>query len=233
MTVRNFATLDRDICQPLGRIIQEAFTDGINAYDLENKISYPFRIYGVDLGVGVNVRNIVSKLTLDGNMGTGSAYPLQAHIETLGSFTVNDILGLSAYLNLGTGVITASGRVAALQAMISGDGVAGTVTGDLYVAYIANRGTMISTDAVLFVHNQSAAGAISMVKIENLSNTAGRVTNIFELDLGNTTNFFKILSVEGALATETGTEYNPSHKLKVLIGASTVGYIPIVSKFAT
>jgi len=233
MTVRNFATLDRDICQPLGRIIQEAFTDGINAYDLENKISYPLKIYGVDLGEGVDVKNIFSKLTLDGNMGNASAYPVQAHIETLGSFTVNEILGLSAYLNLGAGAITASGRVAALQAMISGDGVAGTVSGELYVAYIANRGTMIDTDAVLFVHNQDAAGAISMVKIENQSNTPGRVTNIFELDLGNTTNFLKILSIEGALATETGTVYAPSHKLKVLIGASTEAWIPVVSAFAS
>lgn len=28
MTIRNLATLDRNICQPLGRIIQEAFADG-------------------------------------------------------------------------------------------------------------------------------------------------------------------------------------------------------------
>lgn len=28
MTVKNLATLDRDICQPLGRILQEAFADG-------------------------------------------------------------------------------------------------------------------------------------------------------------------------------------------------------------
>lgn len=221
MTVRNFATLDRDICQPLGRIIQEAFTDGINAYDLENKISYPLKIYGVDLGEGVDVKNIFSKLILDGNMGNASAYPVQAHIETLGSFTVNEILGLSAYLNLGTGAITASGRVAALQAMISGDGVAGTVSGELYVAYIANRGTMIDTDAVLFVHNQDAAGATSMVKIENQSDTPGRVTNVFELDVGNTTNFFNIKSIEGSVETQSAGALTITEKLKVKIGENT------------
>jgi len=192
-------------------------------YVKEGMVQTPIYIKNVDWGSGVDVQNIFSRITIDAAMGSGSAYVSQNHLITSGAFTINEAAAVSAYVNLGTGEITASGRVCALQAMISGDGTAGTVAGDdkLYVAYIANRGTMIDTDAILLVHNQSAAGADAMVQIQNLSNTEERVTDIFELDVGASTNFFNIASIEGCVESQAGGTLTITEKLKVKIGENT------------
>jgi len=166
---------------------------------------------------------VAPRVTVD--TALDSAYGVQSHMTISGTKSSSELISISAYTELGSGARTAD-RVCALQAMINGSGTAGTVTGDCFVAYIANRGTVITTDAVLCVHNQSSAGATAMVKIENESATAGRVTDIFNIDAGNSTNFLNFASVEGCVSSQAGGTLTITEKLKVKIGANT-RYIPV------
>jgi len=159
-------------------------------------------------------------------------YGVQSSILKSGTHTIDDCTAVTAYLLQTTGAFTLTGRFAPLQALISGDGTVGVITktgnGAVHAAWIANRGTQTNTDSILCVHNQSAATAVSAIEVENL----GSMTNIFEIDLGATTNFLKLLTVEGCLSTETNNTYTTSHKLKVDIADGTTAYIPLVASFA-
>ncbi len=93
------------------------------------------------------------------------AYVYQGELDITAASTLSgEAICMSALVDLGAD-ITAD-RVCAFQAMISGSGVAGIVTGDCFVAYIVNAGTVITTDSILNVRNQSAATAISALELE-------------------------------------------------------------------
>jgi len=97
----------------------------------------------------------------------GAAYGIQCHTNiTATNACANEIISVSALVDLGAATTTTTDRVCALQAMISGSGTAGTVSGDTFVAYIANRGTVVTTDAILNVHNQSAATAADAIRMD-------------------------------------------------------------------
>jgi len=106
---------------------------------------------------------VAPRVTVDMNLD--SAYGVQSHMTISGTKTSSELINVSAYTVLGAGVRTAD-RVCALQAMISGDGTAGTVNGDTFVAYIANRGTVVTTDAIINVHNQSAATSADAIRMD-------------------------------------------------------------------
>jgi len=106
-----------------------------------------------------------------------SAYGLQSHMTISGTKVSSELMAVSALVTLGTGARTAD-RVCALQAMITGDGTAGTVVGDCFVAYLANRGTVITTDAILNIHNQSAAVAVDAIRMD----LNGSVTYAFKFN---------------------------------------------------
>ena len=149
---------------------------------------------------------VAPRVTVDMNLD--SAYGIQSNMTISGTKTSSELISVSAYVDLGTGARTAD-RVCALQAMISGSGTAGTVVGDCFVAYIANRGTVITTDAILNVHNQSAATAADAIRMD----LNGTVTYAF--------NFAG--TVADAWTTATGgTSVTPSGEY-VLIPVDVVG----------
>jgi len=113
------------------------------------------------------------------------AYVMQTELIVSGTKTSSgELMAMSALTTLGTGARTAD-RVLAFQAMISGDGTAGTVVGDCFVAYIVNAGTVITTDAVLKVFNQSASTATNLASIE----TDGTCTSMLQFTNDGTTTY--------------------------------------------
>lgn len=116
---------------------------------------------------------VAPRVTVDMNLD--SAYGVQSHMTVSGAKTSSELISVSAYVNLGTGQRTAD-RVCALQAMFDGSGTAGTVSGDAFVAYIVNGGTVITTDSIVNIRNQSAATAVSAVELE----IDGTVTYAFD-----------------------------------------------------
>jgi len=107
---------------------------------------------------------VAPRVTVDMNLDSG--YGVQSHMTISGTKTSSELVSVSAYVNLGAGARTAD-RVCALQAMFDGSGVAGTVTGAAFVAYIVNGGTVITTDSIICAHNQSAATATNMIELYN------------------------------------------------------------------
>jgi len=108
-----------------------------------------------------------------------AVYGIQCHTNITATNTcAQEIVSISTMVDLAAGTVTTTDRVVALQAIVTGSGTAGTVTGLLHVAYFANRGTQIDTDAIVFIHNQSAA--VSDVAIE--FDLDGTVTNVFEFN---------------------------------------------------
>lgn len=104
------------------------------------------------------------------------AYVVQTELIVSGTKTSSgELIAMSALTTLGAGARTAD-RVCAFQAMITGSGTAGTVVGDAIVAYIVNAGTVITTDSILELKNQSAATATSAATLD----LDGTVTYAFD-----------------------------------------------------
>lgn len=120
---------------------------------------------GVNIAIsdkaGANLYAIHAVATLDGP--TGWYYGLQSDVIKSGTSGIDDCTAVTAYIEQLAGNFTLTGRFAPLQVLLSGSGTVGTITktgvGAVYVAWIANRGTQTNTDAILCVHNQSAATA--------------------------------------------------------------------------
>lgn len=107
-----------------------------------------------------------------------AAYGIQCHTNiTAGADITQEVISVSSMVDLGTGATT-SDRVVALQAMVTGSGTAGTVTGLLHVASFVNAGTVIDTDAIVFVSNQSAATSDVAIEFD----LDGTCTNVFEFN---------------------------------------------------
>lgn len=125
-----------------------------------------------------NLRIKVTDWTVDIGEAVQDAYVLQTELIVRGTkVSSGELIAVSALTTLGTGARTAD-RVCALQAMITGAGTAGTVVGDAIVAYIVNAGTVITTDDIVKVYNQSAATVVDGIEIEN----DGTMTTAFKLN---------------------------------------------------
>ena len=128
---------------------------------------------------GANLSPLHAEATIDG--ATGYYYGLQSDIIKSGTAGIDDCTAVTAYIEQQAGNFTLTGRFAPLQAILSGSGTVGTITktgsGAVYAAWIANRGTQTNTDAVVGIHNQSAATAISGI----LFDLNGTVTNAIKL----------------------------------------------------
>lgn len=144
------------------------------------------------------------------------AYVMQTELIIGGTKTSSgELIAVSALTTLEAGARTAD-RVCALQAMISGSGTAGIVVGDAFVAYLVNGGTVITTDAIAKVFNQSAATTVDGLNIENdgvITNMAtfvndGTATYLFNID-DNSADFVAGAGIGGVGA-------NPV-KIKVLV----------------
>lgn len=152
------------------------------------------------------------------------AYVVQTELIVSGTKTSSgELMAVSALTTLGTGARTAD-RVCALQAMITGSGTAGTVVGDAIVAYLVNAGTVITTDDILKVYNQSAATVVEGIEIENdgTMTTAISINNDGTLATG--------ISLVGAFTTaaismDTATFSDGDHEIQLrnnLAGDKTV-----------
>ena len=131
-----------------------------------------------------------------------AVYGIQCHTNiTAGADVTQEIVSISTMVDMGTGDTTTD-RVVALQAMITGSGTAGTVTGLLHVAYLANRGTVIDTDAIVFIHNQSAATSDVAVEFD----LDGTVTNVWEFN-GTVCNAFTTADIGGSTEFGARDEY--------------------------
>lgn len=96
MTVRNLATLDRDIFQPLGRILQEAFADGVIAEGtitrdktiataeiaLFNTGAYQFKTTITGIGGSANIHGMSVRMDVKSACTSGKLAPFQVLLET-------------------------------------------------------------------------------------------------------------------------------------------------------
>ncbi len=165
------------------------------------------------------------------------AYVVQTELIVSGTkVSSGELMAVSALTTLGSGARTAD-RVCALQAMLSGSGTAGTVTGDAFAAYLVNAGTVITTDAICKVFNQSAATSVDGLNVEN----DGTVTSLVQLDNdGTATNAFKVDGTMNYLfdfddaatcvVATTGTAATTSSaQILVKTPAGATGYINVYS----
>jgi len=141
-----------------------------------------------------------------------AVYGIQCHTNiTAGADVTQEVASISTMVDMGTGDTTTD-RVVALQALITGSGTAGTVTGLLHVAYFGNRGTVIDTDAIVFIHNQSAATSDVAVEFD----LDGTVTNVWEFN-GTVSDAFT--------TADAGTEFGAFDEY-VLIPVTVEGVTP-------
>lgn len=111
MTVRNLSELDRDICQPLGRILQEAFADGF-------------------IGTGkINISHTIPTAAL-GTSWNG-VYQL---FTTLDAVATSLIVGANVKLHFtdNAGIIMRGAANAALQIMLTSSGTPDLTLGDVH-----------------------------------------------------------------------------------------------------
>ena len=109
----------------------------------------------------------------------GAVYGIQCHTNITETVAVaQEIASISTMIDITAAKVATTDRVVALQAIVTGSGAAGTVTGLLHVVYFANRGTQVDTDAIAFIHNQSAATSDVAVEFD----LDGTVTNAFEFN---------------------------------------------------
>lgn len=114
---------------------------------------------------GANLSPIHCIATLDGP--TGYYYGVQSDIHKSGTDGIDDMYALAGYIEILAGDFTTTGRVAALMAMLSGTGApCGDITGEVYVAWLANRGVIDTVDAILCLHQQSAAQCTQIVWVD-------------------------------------------------------------------
>lgn len=107
-----------------------------------------------------------------------AVYGIQCHTNiTAGADVTQEVVSISAMVDLGTGDTTTD-RVVALQAAITGSGTAGTVTGLLQVASFVAGGTVVDIDAIVFISNQVAVTSDVAVEFD----LDGTVTNCFEFN---------------------------------------------------
>jgi len=137
MSVRDLSALDRDICQPLGRILQEAFQDGI-------------RREVASIGDWETIQGMRSeaRLLTDSEVGGADSNPhaslfgLESSVENLG--TINSgfamISGLHTYIKDG-GTYTAVSHISGLwvDSHLGADSQVGT--GDSELVYLSHNGS--------------------------------------------------------------------------------------------
>ena len=96
MTVRNLATLDRTVFQPLGRLLQEAFADGLIATGnivrnhtvttaliaSYNDGTYLFKTTITGTGGVANIMGLTARMDIQSVCSTGIASPFQVLMET-------------------------------------------------------------------------------------------------------------------------------------------------------
>lgn len=160
MSVQDLSTLDRDMCQPLSRVIQEAFSDGISntlriycvdksqAAYLQNLSSVVGdNIYGIRLFVsrtaGVSTK-ATRAIRAEADLGAGvSSSLLEAGLFTAkvssGTATVTNIRALTGHISIGNTLIV-SGDVCAVNAHVQTRGNE-SITG-------AHCGVFIKNEAV-------------------------------------------------------------------------------------
>ena len=93
----------------------------------------------------------------------GAVYGIQSHVTISGARTcTGEVTAGSFYLNVGAGASSASSRINALQALVTG---AGTITGSYYVADFGAF-TNAALDSIVNIQNDSGSSGTSAIKID-------------------------------------------------------------------
>ncbi len=93
----------------------------------------------------------------------GAVYGIQSHVTISGARTITgEVSAGSFYLNVGAGASSASSRINALQALVTG---AGTITGSYYVADFGAF-TNAALDAIVNIQNDSGSSGTSAIKMD-------------------------------------------------------------------
>lgn len=156
----------------------------------------------------------------DWNVSVGQdatdVYVYQGEIDIIATAAFSgEVICMSALVDLGAGSVATADRVCALQAMISGSGTAGTVTGDAIVAYFVNGGTVITTDDICRIYNQSAATVVNGLQIKN----DGTMTNAIYISG----------TVAASIASPEAITLMPSGDTDDYFTFSTVADIPTIT----
>ena len=87
------------------------------------------------------------------------------------------------------------------------------------------------TADVVWMHIESGVPASQVATICKMS-SGSTVASAFNIAPANVTNFLDLDSVAGFLSTDTGTPgAATTHKIKINIGTSTAGYIPVYASY--
>lgn len=221
MSVQDLSALDRDMCQPLSRIIQEAFSDGISntlriycvdksqAAYLQNISSVVGdNIYGLRLFVSRTNTDASEKATrgirAEADMGAGAKCALlEAGLFTAkvssGTATVTDIRALTGHISIGDTLIV-SGDVCALNAHIQTRGNE-TITGahcGVLIKNEAHGGTGITLKQAIYITEAYLSGGEKGYGILIDASTA-------TLDISDTTKvtLMKFKGADGTLKSLT------------------------------
>ncbi len=93
----------------------------------------------------------------------GAVYGIQSHVTISGARTcTGEVTAGSFYLNVGAGASSASSRINALQALVTG---AGTITGSYYVADFGAF-TNAAVDSIVNIQNDSGSSGTSAIKMD-------------------------------------------------------------------
>lgn len=214
MSYRDLSTLDRDICQPLGRILQEAFADGLAC---RVNITFNSTQSGGDI-IGLQVRPAANvKVKADGTTAaTTVCYGMQVMPRFNDDVPGNSLSGLF------------------VNPILKGEstGSKGDLTGDF-------RGVQIKLETEKASYNRSIAGATSAISIMRKLPT-GFTSNggVYVMKVDEETAydggadwdaFIKLPDGDGLTDdndTKTATGGGTQGWIKAVIGAKT-GYIPV------
>ena len=165
-------------------------------------------LINIEPKAAANLAAITANAVLDAAIGY--YYGIQSNIEKSGTDNIDDCTAITAYINQKAGAFTCTGRFAPLQVLLSGEGTVGVITGDVYAAWIANRGTQTNTDAILCLHDQSAAVAVDAI--------------LFDLD-GVVTNIFEFTGCSGCVLEDNKVAPDKAGSLKIKTPAGATAYI--------
>jgi len=167
--------------------------DGANMFGVMHNVTvsvnvaYWYQAYYTKITTSSTTTNTsIAGHALRMNVATNIAasYGIQCHTNiTAGADVTEEVISVSAMVDLGTGETT-SDRVVALQAGFSGSGTAGTVDGDAIVAYFWSGGTVVTTDAVVKAHNKGSSTTVDILNVHNA--TGCTTTNMVHIDNDDT-----------------------------------------------
>ena len=187
-----------------------------------------------DIGDGNTIGAAYFK-TATGVAQTGRLATLM--VRTSLSHNVFDAYGLQSHLSIDDNMsANAAGNLAAISGKLDINANtlgAGIAHAGLFIVDGSTGGAVSGDADVIWAHVESGVPASQVTGIVRMS-TGSTVASCLRISPTNMTNFLNLDAVAGFLSTDTGTPGAAStHKIKINIGTSTAGYIPVYADYSS